>query len=108
MIPGGDDGGREMAVQRPETPDGRTAGLVRIHQKNKFSVGDRIEIMRPDGVDRPAQVLRMWNADGEPVQSAPHPGEEILMELDAQADPGDLLRMHPGRCGGCAENRGGT
>ena len=100
MIPGGDDGGREMAVQRPEAPDGRTAGLVRIHQKNKFSVGDRIEIMRPDGVDRPAQVLRMWNADGEPVQSAPHPGEEILMELDAQADPGDLLRMHPGRCGG--------
>lgn len=65
---------------------------VKIHQKNKFCVGDRIEIMRPDGTDLQTQVLEMWNAEGESVQSAPHPGEEILLRLDAQAEPGDLLR----------------
>ena len=75
-------------------------GSFFLHQKNKFSVGDSIEIMRPNGSDRKTRVLAMWNTNGESVQSAPHPGEEILMELDAQADPGDLLRMHPGRCGG--------
>ena len=96
---GTDAGGSGTAAQTSPSPAVRSSRLVRIHQKNKFSVGDRIEIMRPDGGDRSAQVLRMWKADGEPVQSAPHPGEEILLELDAQADPGDLLRMHPDRCG---------
>ena len=66
---------------------------VMIHQKNKFSVGDSIEIMRPNGSDRKTRVLAMWNTDGESVQSAPHPGEQILLLLDQQAQPGDLLRQ---------------
>ena len=66
---------------------------VFIHQKNKFSVGETIEIMCPDGRDLQTRVLGMWNADGEPVQSAPHPGELIRLQLDAQASPGDILRV---------------
>jgi len=65
---------------------------VVIHQKNKFSVGDTIEIMRPDGKDRQARVLGMRGGDGEPVTCAPHPGERIRLFLDAQACEGDLLR----------------
>lgn len=72
--------------------DGNLPELVKICQKNKFCVGDRIEIMRPDGQDREARVLGMWNAEGTAVQSAPHPGEEILLQLDARAEAGDLLR----------------
>ncbi|MDO5131696.1 MAG: U32 family peptidase [Eubacteriales bacterium] len=66
-----------------------------IHQKNKFSVGDRVEIMRPDGRDTQTRVLGMWNAEGEPVQSAPHPGELICLRLGAQAEEGDILRTAP-------------
>ena len=72
--------------------DGAT-GLTTVEQRNKFSVGETIEIMCPDGRDLPAHVLAMWNADGEAVQSAPHPGELIRLQLDAQAAPGDLLRI---------------
>ena len=64
-----------------------------FRQKNKFSVGETIEIMCPDGRDIAARVLGMWNAEGEAVQSAPHPGELIRLQLDAQAVPGDILRI---------------
>ena len=67
--------------------------LATIHQKNKFSVGETIEIMKPDGTDLQTRVLGMWNAEGEAVESAPHPGELIRLSLDAQACPGDILRV---------------
>ncbi len=68
-------------------------GLVRIMQRNKFSVGDEIEIMKPDGRDVKTRVLSMKNGDGEAVTSAPHPKETIYLELSEQAEVGDLLRV---------------
>ena len=72
---------------------GDLPGIVTIHQKNKFSFGETIEIMCPDGRDLQTRVLGMWNAEWEPVQSAPHPGELIRLQLDEQASPGDILRV---------------
>ena len=79
-------------VEKAREEAGDAPGSVVIHQKNKFSVGDTIEIMRPDGKDRQARVLGMRGGDGEPVTCAPHPGERIRLFLDAQACEGDLLR----------------
>ena len=79
-------------VEEVREEAGDAPGSVIIHQKNKFSVGDTIEIMRPDGNDRQARVLGMRGGDGEPVTCAPHPGERIRLFLDAQACEGDLLR----------------
>ena len=79
-------------VEEVREEAGDAPGSVVIHQKNKFSVGDTIEIMRPDGNDRQARVLGMRGGDGEPVTCAPHPGERIRLFLDAQACEGDLLR----------------
>ena len=79
-------------VEEAREEAGDAPGSVVIHQKNKFSAGDTIEIMRPDGNDRQARVLGMRGGDGEPVTCAPHPGERIRLFLDAQACEGDLLR----------------
>ena len=49
--------------------------------------------MCPDGRDLQTRVLGMKNAEGEEVQSAPHPGELIYLQLDAQASAGDILRV---------------
>ena len=51
-----------------------------------------VEIMRPDGTDQQAKVIGMWNGENIPVHDAPHPGELIRLELDALAEPGDILR----------------
>ena len=85
--------GDDAAEIIKRTADPALPGLVTIHQKNKFSVGETIEIMCPDGRDLQTRVLGMWNAEGKAVQSAPHPGEMIRLQLDSQAAPGDILRI---------------
>lgn len=67
--------------------------LIRIEQRNKFSVGDTIEIMRVDGKDESATVLGMYDAAGTPVDSCPHAKQMLWIELSAPARQYDLLRM---------------
>ena len=71
-------------------------GLARIEQRNKFNVGDVIEIMKPDGRDIETKVLGMVNADGEEVDSCPHPKEVIYLKLDQPTEKYDILRIHTG------------
>ncbi len=72
-----------------------TDGLGRpvVMQKNKFSTGDTIEIMKPDGRDLTASVIRITGKDGAEQPSAPHPGQELHLELSEAAEPYDILRM---------------
>lgn len=67
-------------------------GLVYFEQKNKFAVGDTIELMMKDGENRIAVVEAMWNSYGEPVESCPHPGERIGMKLSAGAEKRLIMR----------------
>ena len=86
-----------LGIVEEITPQGR----ARIMQRNKFSVGDHIEIMKPDGRDIPIIVNSMYNQSGESVISAPHPKEIIDLELGLVTDPtaevdveaGDILRV---------------
>lgn len=64
-------------------------GLYRIEQRNKFSVGEQIEIMKPDGRNIPAVVRRIVDEEGQEIQSAPHPKQVLYIEL-AAAENGAL------------------
>ena len=68
-------------------------GLARIEQRNKFSVGDEIEIMKPDGTDVKATVKAMYTEDGESVDSCPHPQQIIDLELSEIPSKYDILRI---------------
>ena len=67
--------------------------LVRIKQRNKFCVGDEIEIMKPSGEDVPVKVEAIYTEEGDSVDSAPHPKQVLWLKLSALADVHDLLRM---------------
>lgn len=67
-------------------------GLCRIEQRNKFSVGEEIEIMKPDGENITTKVLQIFNEDGEEQESAPHPKQVLYIRLDQSADHYDILR----------------
>ena len=67
--------------------------LVRIEQRNKFCVGDTIEIMKPDGTNQLTGVLAMYNGEGEPVESCPHSKQVIWLELSEVPEQYDLLRI---------------
>ena len=47
-------------------------GFCEIEQKNKFSVGEEIEVMKPDGRNLAAVVSAIYDEDGNPQESAPH------------------------------------
>lgn len=68
-------------------------GLAKITQKNKFCVGDRIEIMKPDGDNIEASVLSLRTEDGQQVESAPHPQQVLYVELSTVPAVFDLLRV---------------
>ncbi|MCI2048962.1 MAG: U32 family peptidase [Lachnospiraceae bacterium] len=67
-------------------------GRAHFEQKNKFSRGDTIEIMKPDGRDVKAEVLSLQTEDGLYTESAPHPQEKLWVTLSEKPSPGDLLR----------------
>ena len=68
-------------------------GKARIEQRNKFCVGDVIEIMKPDGQNVEVTVEGMFTEDGEAVDSAPHPKQVLWLQLSKQPAPYDLLRV---------------
>lgn len=66
---------------------------ARIEQRNKFSVGDEIEIMKPCGENIPVKVLAMYDEERNPVESCPHPKQTIDVRLSEQPGVGDILRV---------------
>ena len=68
-------------------------GQIIFEQKNKFSVGDTIEIMKMDGTNLSATVQEMVNRYGEQVKDCPHPAERIRMRVDAEVRAGEIMRM---------------
>ena len=67
-------------------------GMVRIEQRNKFSVGEEIEIMKPDGRNLEVTVERIVNEEGVEQESAPHPKQVLYVKLTGDAEPYDILR----------------
>lgn len=66
---------------------------ARIEQRNKFSVGDEIEIMKPDGTNVPVKVLGMYDEQGQSVESCPHSKQVIDVHLSAVPEVFDILRV---------------
>ena len=55
-------------------------GLVQVNARNKFSVGDQLEIIHPTG-NFDVQITRMENADGTEVQAALGSGHTVWLDL---------------------------
>lgn len=68
-------------------------GLVRIEQRNKFCVGDTIEIMKPDGTNLETYVTQIYDVEGNPVDSAPHSKQILYLDLTVMPEEYDLLRV---------------
>ncbi len=68
-------------------------GLLKIEQRNKFSVGETIEIMKANGDNPRVRVQRILDQEGNEMESAPHPKQVLYLELEgAQAEIYDILR----------------
>ncbi|RHG15903.1 U32 family peptidase [Tyzzerella nexilis] len=67
-------------------------GTYRIEQRNKFSVGETIEVMKPNGENVEVTVKRILTEDGEEQESAPHPKQVLYVDFGIKVDAYDILR----------------
>ena len=67
-------------------------GTYRIEQRNKFSVGESIEIMKPNGENIELTVKRIVDEEGQEQESAPHPKQVLYVDLGHEAEQYDILR----------------
>ena len=75
---------------RVDAVDGE--GRCRLEQKNKFSEGEELELMKPDGRNIPVTVRGIWDMEGNPQESCPHARQIIDVDLGMAAEPFDILR----------------
>jgi putative protease len=67
-------------------------GCFWIEQRNKFSVGEEIEIMKPDGENILTRVKSIRDELGTAMESAPHPQQKLLVKLEHCPETYDILR----------------
>ncbi len=66
--------------------------LVTIEQRRKFSVGDTVEILVPKGPPISCIVDKLWDMDGNNIESAPHPKQIVKFKVSADVYVPSVLR----------------
>ena len=67
-------------------------GKLKLTQRNKFSVGEVIEVMNPDGSNEFLTVHSIEDEEGKPMESAPHPKQVIWVDVKKELPKGYILR----------------
>ena len=85
------------AIEQIEPPTGlekqTEAGvLCRFRQRNKLTVGGAAELLTPGRVGKPLTVTELYDENGTPIESAPHPLMVFWARLPFAAAEGDILR----------------
>lgn len=76
------------SVQRTDA-----AGYAYFEQKNKFSVGETLEVMKPDGRNVSVEVLEIRDEQSDaPQESCPHARQALKVKLSICPEPYDILR----------------
>ena len=70
------------------------AGRIVIEQKNKFSAGQVIELLRTDGRTQRLVVRGIYDAQGMAQPDAPHAKQELHLDLIPE-DPGEKFEPEP-------------
>ncbi len=67
-------------------------GMAEVLVKNRFQVGDRLEIIHPSG-NRVIELARMQNLDGETVEVAPGSGYRVKIPLTGNIENAFVARL---------------
>ena len=84
-------------------------GLALCVQRNKYTLGDGVEILTPGEIGIPCMPTALYDENRNPIPSAPHAGMHFYIEMPIKTKAGDILRageyvvgkMQDGLIGGC-------
>ncbi len=71
---------------------GERDDLFALEQKNKFTVGETIEVIKPTGDTIETTVKRIVDEQGVDMESCPHPKQAIYVDIGTKLDLYDILR----------------
>ena len=79
-----------MAIVTSDAKD----GMVEVEMRNKFSVGDTLEILSPDRntFNKKIVIEKIINNQGENVESAKVVQEKVKINCQFDLKAGDILR----------------
>lgn len=66
--------------------------VAEIEQRNKFSVGEEVELLRHNGKNVTFKVEEITDIDGNSIDSVPHAQQRVFIKLPSEAEPFDMLR----------------
>ncbi len=78
-----------VGVVREYNPDTKTAV---VEQRNKFCLGDEIEITGPDTPTFVQEIKYMSDSNGKPIEAAPHAQQTVILSVEKPVHPLDMLR----------------
>jgi putative protease len=69
-----------------------STGFCQVEQRNKFDVGEKIDIIRSSGEIYTQEIKIMLDEKGVPISSAPHPKQKVKLKTDVPVKKFDMLR----------------
>lgn len=67
-------------------------GIATLTQRNKMSLGEEIELLTPGKTGVSMNVLALYDENGDPIESTPHPYMKFLMKTPCPVKAGDIIR----------------
>lgn len=67
-------------------------GICEMEQRNKFCVGEEVEIMKPSGENLTVTVKAIHDEEGNMMESCPHSKQKIFVDFGTMLDAYDLVR----------------
>ena len=67
-------------------------GYAIVEQRNKMVIGDEIEVFGPGTDFFVQQLTEMYNEEGEPIESAPHPQQILKIKMAEPVKENFMLR----------------
>lgn len=86
------DGGYIRHYDFVGTCEGSSGSKAVLIQRNRFFTGDTLDVLPPNGRPFNAVILEMYDEDGFPVSSAPHPMQRLTAVTDVNIPKGSMLR----------------
>ncbi len=83
---------REKAYLATAQVDAKAGELCRFKQKNKLVCGEDVELVSPSLVGRRFTLTELYDENGDPIESAPHPSMTFFTRLPFDVKEGDILR----------------
>jgi putative protease len=61
-------------------------------QRNKFVLGDTVEILSPNSSSKSFVIDKLWNENDEAIESCPHPGMICKISIPFRVENNDFIR----------------